>query len=188
MKAWVSAHPVISLLVFALAGGLTIVVLQLLGLIDVPAWWQSLWPWWRDAGWPWTSSWLTSPGFGGFAAVVAASLAFAGTRHQSRLNAWWQRVEWALNLYVNPDTSASGRAAGAAAIDALQSSRLARREEKAFLGEVAAAVTFDALGDGLDEDDWTKAERDALGDADAEGEADLIADGLHPDDPLPERL
>lgn len=128
------------------------------GVLDIASWWASLGPWWVNDGWPWTSNWLSSPGFGGLAAVVAAGVALAGARHQARLNAWWQRVEWALGLYVKADAADHERIAGAAAIEQLQSSRLARSDEKAFLGEVMKAVTLDPLGDGLDRDDWSAEE------------------------------
>lgn len=124
------------------------------GVLDVGAWWTSLGPWWLDDGWPWTSDWLTSPGFGGMAAVVAAALALAGARHQARLNAWWQRVEWAVTLYVNPQATEAERQTGASALEYLQGSRLARADEKGFVGAVMAAVTLDPLGNGLDQDDW----------------------------------
>ena len=193
MKAWISTHraPFASAMI-AVAGAMTIVTLQLLGIVDIPAWWQSLGVWWGDAGWPWVSAWLVSPGFGGFAAVVAASLAFGGSRHQARLNAWWQRVEWALNLYVKPDATSIEREAGAAAVVELQTTRLARRADRAFLAEVARAVTFDPNGDGLEQDDWAdaeardEAEHDALLDANAEGRADAEREGSSEDEPSSE--
>lgn len=138
-------------------GVLALLVLWLFdaGMIDFAAWWSSLGPWWSDDAWPWLSNWLTSPGFGGLAAVSAAGVALAGARHQARLNAWWQRVEWALDLYVKPDAKDLERRAGAAAIEALLDSRLAKKDEQAFLVEVVKAVTLDPLGDGLEEDDWS---------------------------------
>lgn len=125
---------------------------------EAESWWRDVAKWWHGDGWPWISNWLTTAGFGGFAAVVAASLAFSGARHQARLNSWWQRAEWALNLYTKPDAEPLERRAGAAAVEALQRSRLAKKDEKRFLTEVATAVTFDPNGDGIENDDWSAAE------------------------------
>lgn len=132
--------------------------LNLVGVLDVASWWQSTGRWWMDAGWPWLSKWMLSPGFGGAAAVLAASLAFIGTRHQARLNAWWQRVEWALNLYVKRDATDSERQAGAAALEALEKSALAKHDEKAFLREVVTAVSLDIDDDGDETDDLASAQ------------------------------
>lgn len=134
-----------------------VVVLNLVGILDIPSWWITVGDWWHGDGWPWLSAWLLSPGFGGAAAVLAASLAFIGTRHQARLNAWWQRVEWALNLYVKPDATGPEREAGVAALEALQKSALAKKDEKAFLGEVVTAVTLDLDSDGDADDDLSRA-------------------------------
>lgn len=125
---------------------------------EVNSWWRDVGKWWHGDGWPWISNWLTTAGFGGFAAVVAASLAFSGARHQARLSSWWQRAEWALNLYTKPDAEPLERRAGVAAVEALQRSRLAKKDEKRFLTEVATAVTFDPNGDGIENDDWSAAE------------------------------
>ncbi len=123
------------------------------GVLRPLDWWASLGPWWVNDGWPWVSKWLVSPGFGGAAAVAAASLAFVGTRHQARLNAWWQRVEWALNLYIKPEATREEREAGIAALLALQNSKLAKKDERTFLGEVVTATTLDLNGDGDETDD-----------------------------------
>ena len=49
--------------------------------------------------------WLTSPGFGGAAAVLAAALAFSGVarasavqRENARREHWWDRLKWAVEL------------------------------------------------------------------------------------------
>ncbi|MCT1479372.1 hypothetical protein [Microbacterium sp. p3-SID336] len=132
---------------------LIVLVLNWVSFLDVTSWWRDTGRWWADAGWPWLSKWMLSPGFGGAAAVLAASLAFIGTRHQARLNAWWQRVEWALNLYVKRDATDSERQAGVAALEALEKSALAKRDEKAFLAEVVTAVSLDLDDDGDETDD-----------------------------------
>lgn len=124
----------------------------------VAAWWLSIPEWWHGDGWPWISEWVKSPGFAGFAAVLAATLAFAGSRHQARLNAWWQRIEWALNLYTKPDGTEAERIAGLAAIGALQQSRLAKKPEQDFVSEIVDATTLDPLADGVDDDDLLEVE------------------------------
>lgn len=55
----------------------------------------------------WRSFWV-SPAVGGFAAVIAAVIAFSAAKaaaHASRIGAerqeWWHRAEWALNLAVS---------------------------------------------------------------------------------------
>lgn len=119
----------------------------------VASWWVSIPVWWNGDGWPWIGEWVKSPGFAGFAAVIAATLAFAGSRHQSRLNAWWQRIEWALNLYTKPDSTEAERIAGLAAVGALQQSRLAKKPEQNFVAAIIDATTLDLLGDGIYDDD-----------------------------------
>ncbi|MEV7610052.1 hypothetical protein AB0N61_11260 [Microbacterium sp. NPDC089320] len=121
--------------------------------MDIAEWWDSVAVWWNGDGWRWISEWMKSPGFAGFAAVVAATLAFAGARHQARLNAWWQRIEWALNLYTGSNSSQRERITGLAAIAALQQSRLARRGKQEFVRQIVDANTLDLFGDGADDDD-----------------------------------
>lgn len=121
-----------------------------MGIAD---WWDGVVLWWNGDGWRWISEWMKSPGFAGFAAVIAATLAFAGARHQARLNAWWQRVEWALNLYTGSESSQRERITGLAAIAALQQSRLARRGEQELVRRIVDANTLDLFGDGAESDD-----------------------------------
>ena len=117
------------------------------------SWFESVCAWWTADGWPWLSDWLKSTGFAGAAAVLAALLAFSGSRHQARLNAWWQRVEWALNLYTDPASTGPQRMAGLAALGAAQQSRLAHKDEQDFVAGVIDATTLDPLGDGIENDD-----------------------------------
>lgn len=121
--------------------------------MNIAEWWESVALWWNGDGWRWISEWMKSPGFAGFAAVIAATLAFAGARHQARLNAWWQRVEWALNLYTGSKSSQRERITGLAAIGALQQSRLARKGEQQLVRQIVDANTLDLFGDGADDDD-----------------------------------
>lgn len=59
--------------------------------------------------WSW-GAWLMSPGFGGAAAVLAASLAFLGTRlnrrseeRRAREARWWEQARWASDLLLKGD-------------------------------------------------------------------------------------
>lgn len=61
----------------------------------------------------WFSAWLQSAGFGGLAAIVAATIAFGaarqGARRQERAdrkNHWWARAQWALDATLH-DSSAN---------------------------------------------------------------------------------
>ncbi|MCG8656765.1 hypothetical protein [Yimella sp. NH-Cas1] len=62
--------------------------------------------------------WLMSPGFGGAAAVVAASLAFTGAwlsrrseNNRAREERWWAKARWATELVNTSGTEALGIAA-----------------------------------------------------------------------------
>lgn len=75
-------------------------------------------------GWDW-SAWLMSPGFGGAAAVLAASLAFWATRlnrrseeRRAREARWWEHARWAAGLLMkSDDEQALGIAALAHLVD-----------------------------------------------------------------------
>lgn len=78
--------------------------------------------------------WLTSAGFGGTAAVVAALVAYLGVRktvRQQRLNArkdqWWERARWALDRTLSED--ARVRAVGFSVLEALGDSEYAAEHE-----------------------------------------------------------
>lgn len=133
---------------------------------EVGEWWAGVCEWWGDAGWPWISGWLQSPGFAGTAAVVAAIIAFRAARNQQRLDAWWKRVEWALGLYTPQDATDQDRRVGLAALEALQASKLATRSEAEFVAGVVDAVTLDPLGDGAKDDDWEDSDDPANTDQD----------------------
>lgn len=69
-------------------------------------------------------AWLLSPGFGGAAAVVAASVAFYGTRlnrrsaeRRAREGRWWDQARWATDLLLKDDDDAVGM--GIAALEHL---------------------------------------------------------------------
>lgn len=115
-------------------------------------WWSE--EFWRDEFFPWLGSWFIpwaqTPGFGGAAAVVAATIAFSAARHQARVQResqrkeqWWKRAEWALNLTL--DDRAEVRTVGYRTLSALAASEWASEHE----GDVIAAATSKSLDDQL---------------------------------------
>lgn len=61
-------------------------------------------------GWDDIGRWLMSPGFGGAAAVLAASLAFRAARlnrrsenDRAREERWWEQARWAADLLLQGD-------------------------------------------------------------------------------------
>lgn len=104
--------------------------------------------WWIDAGWPWVSSFLQSPGAGGLAAVGAAALAFRASRQQARMSAWWQRAEWGLALLTDEEPSQKNVDMAIGALDSLQASKLAKAPEQRFIRSILDAY-FLASVDGV---------------------------------------
>lgn len=89
-------------------------------------------------------SFLTSAGFGGLMAVVAAAIAFRAARHSAqqklktdRKDQWWARAEWALNQIANDNVQL-----GYQVLIALGSSEWADEHE----ADVIQAATEIALG------------------------------------------
>lgn len=79
-------------------------------------------------------TWLTSSGFGGTAAVVAACIAFLaasrsvrGQRETARKQQWWDRARWALDLTLSEDRV--HRIVGLEVLDALGASDFAAEHE-----------------------------------------------------------
>jgi len=76
-------------------------------------------------GWDDVGRWLLSPGFGGAAAVMAASLAFWAARlnrssenKRAREERWWGQARWAADLLLqDEDRQALGIAALAQLVD-----------------------------------------------------------------------
>lgn len=92
----------------------------------------------RD-GLTWLSGWLQSAGFGGVAAIVAATIAFAaarqGARRQERADRkdqWWARAQWALDatLLESPEN----KRIGYEMLAALGSSEWAEEHESDVVG------------------------------------------------------
>lgn len=99
-------------------------------------------------------SFITSAGFGGVMAVIAAAIAYAAARHSAksaraqaeedrkqrklsdRKEQWWARAEWALNQVVRGDSEIGYRL-----LNALGESEWADEHE----ADVIAAATEDAL-------------------------------------------
>ncbi|MDN3311645.1 hypothetical protein QWJ90_11955 [Microbacterium oryzae] len=109
-------------------------------------------PWHADI-WPWLSDWIATPGFAGVAAIVAALVAFAGVRRQTRLNAWWQRAEWALSLLTREERDDVDLEVALAALRVLRQSRLAKKEEQKFVRSIVDVVVLDPAGDGTEASD-----------------------------------
>lgn len=114
--------------VFAL-GALTAGATRLLASVDVS--WLT-----------WFGGWLNSAGFGGAAAIVAASIAFGAARASSRRqeradrkSQWWARAEWALDATLHP--SATVKRVGYDMLTALGTSEWAGEHES----DVIAAAT-----------------------------------------------
>ena len=106
---------------------------------------------------PWLGVFVTSPGFGGLAALIAAVVAFRAARSSARNAAeqaredrdqrnrtdrkaqWWARAQWALNLTVSGSTEQA--TIGYRVLDSLGSSEWAEEHE----ADVIAAATADVL-------------------------------------------
>ncbi len=98
--------------------------------------------------WESLGGWLSSPGFGGAAAVAAASIAYAGVvrsvrsqREATRRQQWWERARWALDLTLSDDSTT--RTIGLEVLDALGSSEFAT-EHEFDLVDAATAPTLEA--------------------------------------------
>jgi hypothetical protein len=107
--------------------------------------------------WAWVSLFVTSPGFGGVAAVIAALIAFAAARQSAREAGrqeeqnrqqrngadrkaqWWARAQWALDLTVSGDTDKA--TIGHRVLSSLAESEWADEHE----ADVIAAATDEAL-------------------------------------------
>ncbi|WP_336645030.1 hypothetical protein [Microbacterium sp. USHLN186] len=122
--------------------------------MDCDGWWECrIAVPWQSQVWPWLTEFLQSAGFGALAAVLAAVIAFIGVRRQTRLDAWWQRAQWALELLTRREREASDEVIALAALRVLRTSRLAKREEQRFLRAVVDEYVLspqeqDALDDG----------------------------------------
>lgn len=111
--------------------------------------------------WNW-GAWLMSPGFGGAAAVLAASLAFiAATRNRrseerrAREARWWEQARWASDLLMKgDDEQAMGIAALAQLVEEAPDVEAAR-----FAGVALRPVLFEGGQVGVideSEEDWAE--------------------------------
>jgi hypothetical protein len=85
--------------------------------------------------------WLTSSGFGGTTAVVAAALAFLAARRSAavqRENAhkdqWWDRLKWAVELALSGDEA--GANVGLAAFTAIAQAEGSDADELEFIKRI----------------------------------------------------
>lgn len=86
--------------------------------------------------------WLTSAGFGGTAAVVAAVIAFFGVRRaaatqreNARKDHWWDRLKWAVDLVLSGDEGKAN--VGLTALLAITEAKGFDRDEWNFLRRIA---------------------------------------------------
>jgi len=100
----------------------------------------------------WLGEWLSSPGFGGLAAVVAAAIAYRGVRRTvgqqqeaARKQQWWDRARWALDLTQDDDNEVA-RLVGLEGLEALAESEYAEQHEAEVIS-AAVAPLLDAYGD-----------------------------------------
>lgn len=82
--------------------------------------------------------WLSSTGFAGTMAVIAALIAFASNQRATRASHRADRVIWALNQLVSPDPTA--RSAGFAALGVLAKKVRKGSEEYATITATLAAI------------------------------------------------
>lgn len=113
--------------------------------------------------------WLTSPGFGGTAAVVAAVIAWLGVRRSTRVQSqtasrvlraerenarkdqWWDRLKWAVELALSSDEATSN--AGLEALRAINETEGFDRDELNFLARIADLFLADAESGTLEPDE-----------------------------------
>lgn len=96
--------------------------------------------------WEAIGRWLTSPGFRGLAAVIAATIAYAGVRRSiraqrdaTRKEQWWERARWALDLTLSDESIT--RTIGLEVLDALGDSEFGSEHEF----DLVAAATSPTL-------------------------------------------
>lgn len=85
--------------------------------------------------------WLTSAGFGGTAAVVAALLALVGARRSAavqrenaRKDQWWDRLKWAVDLILSGDEPSAN--VGLAALAAITQAQGFDADELDFIERI----------------------------------------------------
>lgn len=98
----------------------------------------------------WLSQWSRTAGFGGTAAIFAATIAYVAARQNARRQEradrkaqWWARAQWALDLTLVDDEHA--QEVGFGMLNALANSEWAGEHE----GDVIAAATEPALESSL---------------------------------------
>lgn len=121
--------------------------------MDLVAWWESLHPWWVDAGWPWLSGWMQSAGFAGTAAVGAAVIAFFSARSQKRRDSWWETLRWSVDLAIeDQDADPRQGVLGLRVVQALAKSRHVRDDQLNVVRAITNVI-LDPNADGDDTDD-----------------------------------
>lgn len=102
--------------------------------------------------------WLTSAGFGGVAAVVAAAIAYAAARwtarahrDSSRRDQWWDRLKWAVELALSPEPARS--AAGLRALEAIMDATGFDDDEWKFIANIADVFLGEDLSGTLESEE-----------------------------------
>lgn len=102
--------------------------------------------------------WLTSAGFGGFAAVVAAAIAYAAARwtarvhrDSSRHDQWWDRLKWAVELALSAEPARS--AAGLRALAAIMDATGFDEDELKFIANIAGGFLVDGQSGTLESEE-----------------------------------
>lgn len=122
--------------------------------MDFVGWWESLHPWWNDAGWPWISDWMQSAGFAGTAAVAAAVIAFFSARSQKRRESWWETIRWSVDLALeDQDPDSRQGVVGLRVVQALAKSKHVKDDQYNVVRAVTG-VFLDPKADGDETDDF----------------------------------
>ena len=118
--------------------------------------------------------WLTSSGFGGTAAVLAAALALIGVRRSSaiyrenaRKDQWWDRLKWAVDMVLSGDEQRAN--VGLAALSAIAEAQGFDRDELTFLRRVTDLFLLEDESGTLEREPGTEsADRPARGEEEAD--------------------
>lgn len=101
--------------------------------------------------------WLTSPGFGGSAAVVAAVITFVGVRRaaavqreNARRDQWWDRLKWAVDLALSDDEATAN--AGLEAMRAITETEGFDDDELNFIAHITDLFLLDTESGTLEQD------------------------------------
>lgn len=101
-----------------------------------------------------------------FLVVAVAVFTFRQKLNSDNREAWWKRVEWAIESALSEEQHEQRRAAGTAAILDLKFSKLAKKVDRKFLEAIASAILDKLLEDDvitLRQDDDASVQADGSG-------------------------